>query len=221
MYPAPDNVASHRFARLAPKLADKAYRDGYVSTQLRIWLADQVRALRGDMTQAEFGKLIGKPQAVVSRLEDPDYGRLTIETLLEVASKLDIALLVRFVDHATFLIATNDFSDSALRPAPYNQTTINALAAQSAEVFQLGQSTTAFTGVLQSGAITVSTGNTIHANFPVVEGTGVNMGGAYSSGAAASHTFIQSASGTAFPSWSWTTAPAPIAITDKREFSHG
>ena len=128
MYAAPDHVASHRFARLAPKLASKSYRDSYVSMQLRIWLADQVRALRGDMTQAEFGKLIGKPQTVVSRLEDPDYGRLTIETLLEVASKLDIALLVRFVDHATFLMATNDFSESAIRPEAYNQASINALA---------------------------------------------------------------------------------------------
>jgi hypothetical protein len=66
----------------------------------------------------------------VSRLEDPDYGRLTIETLLEVASKLDIALLVRFVDHATFLMATNDFSEDALRPQPYNQAVINTLASQ-------------------------------------------------------------------------------------------
>jgi hypothetical protein len=130
MYPAPDHVVSHRVERLAPKLADKSYRDGYVSTQLRIWLADQVRALRGDMTQAEFGKLIGKPQTVVSRLEDPDYGRLTIETLLEVASKLDIALLVRFVDYSTFLLATNDLSDNALRPMPYSQAAIDALALQ-------------------------------------------------------------------------------------------
>ena len=130
MFPAPDDVASHRFARLAPKLADKSYRDSYVSMQLRTWLADQVRALRGDMTQAEFGKLIGKPQAVVSRLEDPDYGKLTLQTLLEVASKLDIALLVRFVDHATFLAATNDFSDAALRPISYNQEAINSLALQ-------------------------------------------------------------------------------------------
>jgi Phage derived protein Gp49-like (DUF891) len=130
MYPAPESVASHRFARLAPKLADKSYRDSYVSTQLRTWLADQVRALRGDLTQTEFGKLIGKPQTVISRLEDPDYGKLTLETLLDVASKLDIALLVRFVDHVTFLVATNDFSESALRPAPYNQQAINALAHQ-------------------------------------------------------------------------------------------
>lgn len=130
MYPVPENVTSPRFALLAPKLADKSYRDSYVSTQLRTWLADQVRALRGGMSQKEFGQLIGKPQTVVSRLEDSNYGRLTLETLLDVASKLDIALLVRFVDYTTFLTATNDFSEAALRPAPYDQEAINNLALQ-------------------------------------------------------------------------------------------
>ncbi len=121
MHPGLEDVAFHRIARLAPKLASKEYRDAYVSGQLRIWLADQIRALRGEMSQAEFGELIGKPQTVVSRLEDPDYGKLTLQTLLEVAAKLDIALIVRFVDHATFLEVTNDFSENALRPLPYTQ----------------------------------------------------------------------------------------------------
>ncbi len=128
MNPGLEDVASHRIARLAQKLANKDYRDAYVSGQLRVWLADQVRALRGDLSQAEFGELIGKPQTVVSRLEDPDYGKLTLQTLLEVASKLDVALIVRFVDHATFLQVTNDFSEAALRPARYNQEAIDDLA---------------------------------------------------------------------------------------------
>ncbi len=230
MYPVPDDVASHRFARLAPKLADKSYRDNYVSMQLRIWLADQVRALRGDMTQAEFGKLIGKPQTVVSRLEDPDYGRLTIETLLDVASKLDIALLVRFVDHATFLMATNDFSDNALHPAPYNQATINALAAQSAEVFK-GQSATTSAWVSQSGTMSVATGNTIaYITQSTGEITSPTIPSAYlasslwsyvaGSYSADLHGDFSSVSGApAFPSWN----PAPILIAppDKREASHG
>ncbi len=128
MNPGLEDVASHRIARLASKLGDKDYRDAYVSGQLRVWLADQVRALRGDLSQAEFGELIGKPQTVVSRLEDPDYGKLTLQTLLEVASKLDVALVVRFVDHATFLQVTNDFSEAALCPARYNQEAIDGLA---------------------------------------------------------------------------------------------
>lgn len=124
---------SHRFARLATKLGEKDYRDGYVATQLSSWLAGQVRALRGDMSQAEFGKLIGKPQAAVSRLENPDYGKLSLQTLLEVAERLDIALMVRFVDYPTFLIWTDNTSEEALRPASYNQAQVDHLAQQISE----------------------------------------------------------------------------------------
>jgi hypothetical protein len=218
MYPAPDHVASHRFVRLAPKLADKAYRDSYVSTQLRIWLADQVRALRGDMTQAEFGKLIGKPQAVVSRLEDPDYGRLTLEPLLELASKLDIALLVRFVDHATFLMATNDFSDNALRPTPYNQATINALTVQSVELSQTGQLGIGFTGI---ASVSISTGNTIY--YQHAGGVGLNVPGNFSGSVLEWHSVANTqanpSSAAAIPDWS--RGRGLIAISDERETSHG
>lgn len=214
MYPALDDVASHRFARLAPKLANKSYRDNYVSMQLRVWLADQVRNLRGDMTQAEFGKVIGKPQTVVSRLEDPDYGRLTIETLLDVAQKLDIALVVRFVDHATFLMATNDFSDNALRPNPYNQATINALAAQSPATIS--------TGAFPSGTFSVSTGNAISFTPGIAEMTVNASDTYYVSGSYGGLSAISAAAAAAAPpSWSWTPVPALIGITDEREVSNG
>jgi hypothetical protein len=45
-----------------------AIKPGYVATHLRTWLAGQVRALRGSMSQKQFGEVIGKPQTVVSRL---------------------------------------------------------------------------------------------------------------------------------------------------------
>ncbi len=87
---------------------------------LRAFLADQIRALRGDMSQQEFGRLIDKPQSVVSRLEDEDYGKVSLQTLIDVATKLDIGLVVRFVDFPTFLCATSDFSERAVAPAPYD-----------------------------------------------------------------------------------------------------
>lgn len=105
------------------KFADKKYRDAYVSNHLREFLAAQIRSLRfkKEMSQAEFAKLLEKPQSVVSRLENPDYGKVTLQTLLDVANKLDIGLVVRFVDFPTFLRLTSDFSESALSPVGYNQ----------------------------------------------------------------------------------------------------
>jgi hypothetical protein len=65
--------------------------------------------------------VIDKQQTVVSRLEDASYGKWTLQTLLDVAEKLDLALLVRFVDHATFLRFTGDMSEAASAPKPYSQ----------------------------------------------------------------------------------------------------
>lgn len=88
---------------------------------LREFLADQIRALRGDLSQKAFGKLIGKPQRVVSRLENEDYGKVTLQTLIDIAEKLDIALVVRFTDFPTFLRSTTDVSETAFAPRAFRQ----------------------------------------------------------------------------------------------------
>jgi transcriptional regulator with XRE-family HTH domain len=81
---------------------DKESFDPYAASRLKALVADQIKQLRGDMSQEEFGKLLGKPQSVISRLEDPNYGKVTLQTLLEIAAKLDVALAVQFVSHATY-----------------------------------------------------------------------------------------------------------------------
>jgi hypothetical protein len=80
-----------------------------------------MRKFRGDKSQSEFGDLIGKQQTVISRLEDAGYGKWTLQTLFDVAEKLDLAVIARFVDHSTFLRLTENMSDEASEPKPYNQ----------------------------------------------------------------------------------------------------
>ena len=125
---APETADSHRIERLAKKLAEPNYRHAYLEHYLRNFLADQFRALRGERTQKEFGKVLDKPQSVISRQEDEGYGKHSLQTLLEVAHKLDIALEVRFVDYPTFLRSTDAVPDTMLAPPAYNQTTMDALA---------------------------------------------------------------------------------------------
>jgi hypothetical protein len=68
------------------------------------------------MSQQEFGKLLGKPLSVISRLEDPDYGKVTIQTLVDIAAKLDVVLSVQFVSRRTYRRLMELISSEPSRP---------------------------------------------------------------------------------------------------------
>jgi hypothetical protein len=133
---------SHRLSRLAEKTRRKAYRDSYVASHTRQFLARQMREMRGDRSQTEFGVVLDKQQTVVSRLEDPNYGKWTLQTLFDVARKQDIAVIVRFVDYPTFFRITSDRTKSTLSPAPYDPAKVDELVqgregeSQSLEAFE-------------------------------------------------------------------------------------
>jgi hypothetical protein len=118
-------VNSNKATKLLRKLSDKEYRDAYMSAHTRRFLAQQMRSLRGDLSQAEMGVLLGKPQSVVSRLEDPTYGKLTISTALEIAAKTNRALLVQFVDPKTFAEFAVDVSEKAQSPVQFDASTVD------------------------------------------------------------------------------------------------
>jgi len=119
MNPGPESGISQHLADLASSFADREFRASYFAQHLRMFLADQIRGLRGDMSQAEFGRVLNKPQSVVSRIEDEEYGRVSLQTLIDVAQSLDIGLIIKFVDFPTFLRETADMSDEAIVPRSY------------------------------------------------------------------------------------------------------
>jgi transcriptional regulator with XRE-family HTH domain len=109
--------------RLMEKLKSKSYRQAYVAEHVRTGIAFQIRALRAQRgwSQKRFAEELGKPQSVVSRLEDPDYGKVSVQTLLEGAAAFDVALLIQYVSFPEFLQRTQDVSPDALQADSFDE----------------------------------------------------------------------------------------------------
>lgn len=102
-------------------LANKAFRHEFLSERIRVGMAFAIRAIRerAKMTQEELAEKLKTSKSVVSRYEDPNYGRFNLGTLLAIARVFDVALLVKFVPYSKFVAEHQDVSPSALAIKSY------------------------------------------------------------------------------------------------------
>jgi transcriptional regulator with XRE-family HTH domain len=84
--------------QLLQSFRDPEYRHLFVNERLRASVALQIRALRQmrEMTQKSLGDAIGMAQTWVSILENPEYGKMTVATLLRLAEAFDTDLEIKF-----------------------------------------------------------------------------------------------------------------------------
>ena len=76
------------------------------------------RTLR-HMTQAELAQKIGSKPNGVSRLEDPEYGAHSLETLKQIAKAFDCALLVKFISYGELAQESERLSETDQYAVPY------------------------------------------------------------------------------------------------------
>lgn len=98
------------------RLASKEYRDAYLASRVRGTIAIQIRALRRKLgySQTKFAKLIGTTQSAVSDLENPEGEHVSVQTLLNIAAALNVALVVKFAGFPDFLKLMSDMSPEGL-----------------------------------------------------------------------------------------------------------
>ena len=124
MYPVVASGHSLWSNELVRDLTDEEFRHEYMMDQVRSFIAFQIRALREQpgrrWSQGDLAQKSGKTQSVISRMEDPDYGKLSLQSLLEIAIAYDLPLLVQFVEWDDWLARMSNLSPSALRKRSFD-----------------------------------------------------------------------------------------------------
>jgi transcriptional regulator with XRE-family HTH domain len=107
------------------QLSEKEVRDEFVADQIRTRIALLIRALREQKerswTQSELGKRAGKPQNVISRYEDPDYGKMSLQTLFDLASAFDLPVWVDIPEWGDWFEKIKDAPSSATNRTSFDQ----------------------------------------------------------------------------------------------------
>lgn len=110
-----------RWRQIADSLSEKEYRDSFVIEEINTGVPFQIRAMRQarGWSQKELAARMGMTQEGVSRLENPDYGKLTLTTLKRLASAFDVGLAVRFVPFSHLVDWAVNFSPNDLAVPDY------------------------------------------------------------------------------------------------------
>ena len=115
------NITSRK-TRLIEKLQNKDYRDSYISSNIDVGVAFQIRALRKQRkyTQKKLAEITRMKQGRISVLENPS-NTPSISTLKKIANALDVGLIVRFVPISNLVEWQLNLSRKSLDASSFNE----------------------------------------------------------------------------------------------------
>jgi hypothetical protein len=106
------------------QLSDKEVRDEFVADQIRARIAPLIRSLREQpdrkWTQAELGERAGKPQNVISQFEDPDYGKMSLQSLFDLAAAFDLPVWIDMPEWQDWFAMIKDVPNQATARARFD-----------------------------------------------------------------------------------------------------
>jgi transcriptional regulator with XRE-family HTH domain len=110
--------------KLIEELRDHAYRRAFVEAHAGDSIAFQLKTMRLErgMEQRDVATLLGNPklQPMISRYENPDYGKYSVKTLLELADAFDVALMVHFAPFSELVDWDLSASSEKLNPISFD-----------------------------------------------------------------------------------------------------
>ena len=100
------------------RLLNKKRREAFVSASVDQTIPFQIRAMRlakdRNWTQQELASRSGMKQERISTCENPNYGRFSLQTLKQLASAFDVALIVRFAPFSELVEWESNLSPDSL-----------------------------------------------------------------------------------------------------------
>lgn len=95
----------------------KRYREEFVANQVKRGIPFQIRALlkQHGLSQDQLARRAGLSQGVVSRAANPDYGNLTLNTIIRIAAGFDVAFVGKFVPFSELGRWFLEFSHESMR----------------------------------------------------------------------------------------------------------
>lgn len=104
-----------------PEWQDKEYREAYMEAAVEQGVAWQIRINRQKrgLSQRSLASGIGTQQSAVSRLEDPEYGGHSLETLVQIAKAFDCALAVKFISYSQLALEAEHLTEGEQYACPF------------------------------------------------------------------------------------------------------